>query len=130
MESGSIAYIDDNGKPEQLVGKHPIDIQRMGVHLSFVPEDRLGMGLVGSMSLTDNMMLRTYREGNPLFTNRSGPAKTAEQVVHDLEVSTPSIRTPVRQLSGGNVSGKKAKKKKIGKLMTTVGGGEKTDESN
>ncbi|MBR4458012.1 MAG: ABC transporter ATP-binding protein [Clostridia bacterium] len=103
VESGSIVYLDDDGTREELVGKAPLEIQHMGVHLSFVPEDRLGMGLVGSMNIADNMMLRTYREGPHLFTQRANPAKTAEQVVRDLEVVTPSIRTPVRQLSGGNV---------------------------
>ena len=71
--------------------------------LSFVPEDRLGMGLVGNMDLTDNMMLRSFRRGHSLFTDRKTPHHVAENVVHDLEVSTPSIATPVRRLSGGNV---------------------------
>lgn len=103
VEKGSVLYLDDNGNGEELIGKAPLEIQRMGIHLSFVPEDRLGMGLVGSMSLTDNMMLRTYRDGPALFTSRALPAREAEQVVRDLEVVTPSIKTPVRQLSGGNV---------------------------
>ena len=38
------------------------DIKNLGITLSFVPEDRLGMGLVGSMNLTDNMMIRSYME--------------------------------------------------------------------
>ena len=103
VENGSISYVEDDGRTEELVGKHPMDIQKLGIHLSFVPEDRLGMGLVGSMSLTDNMMLRTYRQGGSIFTDREGPAATARQVVENLEVATPSINTPVRQLSGGNV---------------------------
>ena len=103
VEAGSVVYVDGQGQREELIGKSPMAIQNMGVHLSFVPEDRLGMGLVGSMSVADNMMLRTYREGGSIFTNRSEPAKTAERVVEELEVSTPSIHTSVRQLSGGNV---------------------------
>ena len=75
----------------------------MGVSLSFVPEDRLGMGLVGNMDLSDNMMLRTFRRGRSFFTDRKSPRKIAENVVRDLEVSTPNLRTPVRKLSGGNV---------------------------
>ena len=75
----------------------------MGVTLSFVPEDRLGMGLVGNMDLADNMMLRSFRRGKSMFTDRKGPAKLAKSVVEELDVATPDISTPVRRLSGGNV---------------------------
>lgn len=102
-ESGSIRYIEDDGSRDELIGKDPLKIASMGVTLSFVPEDRLGMGLVGSMDLTDNMMLRSFRKGRSLFTDRKSPRKLAEQVVQELEVNTPSISTPVRRLSGGNV---------------------------
>ncbi len=102
-EKGSVCYVEDDGRREQLLGRDPLKIQEMGVALSFVPEDRLGMGLVGNMDLTDNMMLRSFRRGNSLFTDRKRPRKVAENVVHELEVSTPSIATPVRRLSGGNV---------------------------
>ena len=102
-EKGSVCYVEDDGRREQLLGRDPLKIQEMGVALSFVPEDRLGMGLVGNMDLTDNMMLRSFRRGHSLFTDRKRPRKVAENVVHELEVSTPSIATPVRRLSGGNV---------------------------
>ena len=75
----------------------------MGVSLSFVPEDRLGMGLVGNMDLTDNMMLRSFRNGRSPFTDRKPSKKLAEDVVENLDVVTPGITTPVRRLSGGNV---------------------------
>ena len=70
---------------------------------SFVPEDRLGMGLVGSMDLTDNMMLRSFRKGRSIFANRRQPRELAERVVQELDVNTPGVSTPVRRLSGGNV---------------------------
>ena len=103
VESGTIRYVNDDGSREELVGKDPLEIAAMGVSLSFVPEDRLGMGLVGSMDLTDNMMLRSFRRGKSLFTDRKTPRELAEKVVDELEVSTPSVNTPVRRLSGGNV---------------------------
>ena len=103
VESGSISYIEDDGSREELLGKDPLAIAEMGVALSFVPEDRLGMGLVGNMDLSDNMMLRSFRRGHGLFTDRRSPKKLAETVVQELEVSTPSVSTPVRRLSGGNV---------------------------
>ena len=103
VEKGSVAYLDDDGTREELIGKDPLEIAYMGVALSFVPEDRLGMGLVGSMDLTDNMMLRSFRKGKSIFTDRKEPRELAEKVVEELEVSTTSISTPVRRLSGGNV---------------------------
>lgn len=103
VESGSIEYVDEKGKRQQLIGLDPRQIRDMGVSLSFVPEDRLGMGLVGNMDLADNMMLRSYKEGGSPFTDRKAPKKLAESVVKELEVVTPGISTPVRRLSGGNV---------------------------
>ncbi len=103
-ESGSVIYYNkETDEPEELIGKDPLKIADMGVALSFVPEDRLGMGLVGNMDLTSNMMLRSFRNGRSLFTDRKEPHKIAEHVVNFLEVSTPSLETPVRKLSGGNV---------------------------
>ena len=103
VESGSICYVDDDGTRDELLRKDPLAIADMGITLSFVPEDRLGMGLVGSMDLSDNMMLRSFRKGRGFFTDRKSPKKLAKQVVEELNVKTPSIETPVRKLSGGNV---------------------------
>ncbi|MBE6479204.1 MAG: ABC transporter ATP-binding protein [Olsenella sp.] len=103
VERGSIEYLEDDGTVDQLVGKDPLEIASMGVALSFVPEDRLGMGLVGSMNLADNMMLRSFRNGRGVFTDRKAPHELAEKVVQELEVNTPSVETAVSRLSGGNV---------------------------
>ena len=86
-----------------LRGRTPLEIRSLGVRLSFVPEDRLGMGLVGSMGITDNMMLRSYRKGPAGFLSRKKPRELAEEIIRELEVATPGINTPVRRLSGGNV---------------------------
>lgn len=103
VESGSICYIEDDGSRDELLGKDPLAIADKGITLSFVPEDRLGMGLVGTMNLSDNMMLRSFRNGKGIFTDRKSPRRLAKQVVKDLNVKTPSLDTPVRKLSGGNV---------------------------
>lgn len=104
VDSGSITYIEpESGENVQLIGKDPRAISSMGVALSFVPEDRLGMGLVANMDLTDNMMLRSFRRGKSFFADRKAPHELAERVVSELEVNTPGITTPVRKLSGGNV---------------------------
>ena len=103
ITNGSIIYTPEGKSPEELVGKSPIEIKEAGVALAFVPEDRLGMGLVGGMGMTENMMLRTWNKGKSFFVNRKEPQAVAEQVYEFLEVATPSIDYPVRKLSGGNV---------------------------
>ncbi|MGN1409849.1 MAG: ABC transporter ATP-binding protein [Eubacteriales bacterium] len=100
----SITYHDpDNGEEKQLIGMTPRQIKELGITLSFVPEDRLGMGLVASMGMTDNMMLKSYEEGKSIFVERKAPKELAEEIKDDLSVVTPSVNTPVRRLSGGNV---------------------------
>ena len=86
-----------------LKHRTPRQIQELGIKLSFVPEDRLNMGLVGNMSIVDNMMLRSYRKGKSIFLNRKRPKNLADRIINDLAVVTPSDQTPVRRLSGGNV---------------------------
>jgi simple sugar transport system ATP-binding protein len=104
VSGSSIIYKpDDSGNVEQLVGKSARDIRRMGIALSFVPEDRLGMGLVGNMDIIDNMMLRSYKRGSTAFLDRKAPKKLANRIIDKLEVVTPNAQTPVRRLSGGNV---------------------------
>ena len=104
LQSGSITYIDPKtGENENLRDKTPMQIRDMGVRLSFVPEDRLGMGLVGNMDIVDNMMLRSYRKGKSAFLHRKEPKNLAEDIIKQLQVATPSAQTPVRRLSGGNV---------------------------
>ena len=104
ISSGEIIYNNPKtGDAENLRDKTPMQIRELGVRLSFVPEDRLGMGLVGNMDIVDNMMLRSYRRGRSMFLNRQSPKKLADDIINDLEIATPSANTPVRRLSGGNV---------------------------
>ena len=105
LEEGSkITYIEPDGSECLLNGMDPLDIIRKGLLLSFVPEDRFGMGLVGGMNIIQNIMLRTYRRGKGPITDRKFPRDLSQKIVDDLEVVTPDIgRTPIRRLSGGNV---------------------------
>ena len=104
LENGEILYNNPKtGGVDNLRDKTPLQIRNLGVRLSFVPEDRLGMGIVGNMDITDNMMLRSYRRGKTMFLERKKPHDLAEQIVRELEVVTPGVSTPVRRLSGGNV---------------------------
>ena len=98
VESGFIMH-----KGESILGLPPKTIIEKGVSMSFIPEDRLGMGLVPDFSITDNMMLKTYAEGKGPFVDRKSARKVAEALIEKLGIVTPSTETPVRRLSGGNV---------------------------
>ena len=90
-------------KGENIVGLPPKTILEKGISMSFIPEDRLGMGLAPSLSITDNMLLKNYADSKGPFVDRRTGRADAEQVIRELEVVTPSADTPVRRLSGGNV---------------------------
>ena len=102
-ENSSVIFTPNKEETEQLIGKSPKKIRECGVELSFIPEDRLGMGLVGSMGMPGNMMLRSYTDGNTPFIKRKKPRRLSKKIKKELEVKTPGINTPVRKLSGGNV---------------------------
>ena len=102
-DKGSVIYTPEGKAPEDLVGKTPMEIKDAGVSLAFVPEDRLGMGLVGGMGMTGNMMLRSWTSGKGIFIDTKAPRELAKQVHDFLDVVTPDIDYPVRKLSGGNV---------------------------
>ena len=93
----------ESPKGKELVGLDPMAIRKCGVSMAFVPEDRLGMGLVGSMGMTGNMMLRSWNKGRGVFVDRKDPEKLANRIWKELDVVTPSTAFPVRRLSGGNV---------------------------
>lgn len=104
LDSGTITYKDPKtGENVNLRDKTPLQIRDLGVRLSFVPEDRLGMGLVGNMDIIDNMMLRSYKRGASMFLDRKAPKNLAKEIIQSLEIATPGATTPVRRLSGGNV---------------------------
>jgi simple sugar transport system ATP-binding protein len=88
---------------ENIVGLSPREIAKKGISMSFIPEDRLGMGLAPSMSIVDNMLLKNYCDSKGLFVDRKKGRADAEEVIETLQVVTPSADTPVRRLSGGNV---------------------------
>ncbi|MCI8870196.1 MAG: ABC transporter ATP-binding protein [Lawsonibacter sp.] len=98
IEGGKMIHQGDN-----IVGLSPKAILEKGISMSFIPEDRLGMGLAPSLSITDNMLLKSYAQGKGPWVDRKRGRADAEQVIRDLEVVTPSTETPVRRLSGGNV---------------------------
>ena len=103
VTEGSITFYPEDGQEKVISNLDVAKIRKLGVRLAFVPEDRLGMGLVGSMNMTDNVMLRSYQKGKSEFLDRKTPGKLAAKIKNQLEVVTPSISAPVAQMSGGNV---------------------------
>ena len=102
-ESGEIDYYPPDSPRQEISKLSAVEISRLGIKLSFVPEDRLGMGLVGPMDMVDNMMIRSYKKGGFFWADRRAPRTLAEHIISELEVVTPGVSTPVGRLSGGNV---------------------------
>lgn len=98
VREGAVLY-----KKENIVGKSPREIIKKGISMSFIPEDRLGMGLAASMGMVDNMLLKSYQEGKGPFVRRKNARELAHRLIAELDIVTPGVDTPVRQLSGGNV---------------------------
>jgi ABC-type uncharacterized transport system ATPase subunit len=74
--------------------------------VAHVPEDRTGTGSAPNLSLTDNLIMKSYRT-EPIghgWTIDSSVARVQAQGLKDAyEVSAPSIDTEARLLSGGNL---------------------------
>ena len=97
-DKGRIFFQDSN-----ILGKTPRDIIRLGIRMGFIPEDRLGMGLIGSMDMVHNMVLKDYLNQPGIFLHRKESAKKAARLVESLDILTPSIYHPIKKLSGGNI---------------------------
>ncbi|SCP94922.1 simple sugar transport system ATP-binding protein [Anaerobium acetethylicum] len=98
VSKGAILYNKEN-----IIGKSPEEIIKMGISMSFIPEDRLGMGLAASMGMVDNMMLKTYKKNKGPFVSRKEARELSKRLIKQLGIVTPGVDTPVRRLSGGNV---------------------------
>ncbi|MGE5678121.1 MAG: ABC transporter ATP-binding protein [Pseudomonadota bacterium] len=98
VKSGQILFAG-----EDLVGKSPAEIITKGISLSFVPEDRLGMGLVASMDIVNNIVLKLYQRQKGIFIDRKPAEQKSHEIIERLSIQTPGIKHPVRMLSGGNI---------------------------
>ncbi|MCL2499889.1 MAG: ABC transporter ATP-binding protein [Defluviitaleaceae bacterium] len=108
-ENGSVTFFPNNetlGKPPEaipILGKSPQEIGELGISMAFVPEDRLGMGLVAGMDMTDNVLLRHYKRNKGPIADRKFSRNLAQRLIDKLKIATPGVHTVVRRLSGGNV---------------------------
>lgn len=97
-DKGRIFFENNN-----IIGKSPRDIIRLGIRMGFIPEDRLGMGLIGSMDMVHNMILRDYPNQPGFFLRRKASIQKAERLVKQLDILTPNVHHPIKKLSGGNI---------------------------
>lgn len=88
---------------EQILGLNPREIMKRGITMSFIPEDRLGMGLVAGMDIIDNVILKSYQNDKGIFVDRTTGKQVAEHIVQKFDISTPDVHHVVKKLSGGNV---------------------------
>ncbi len=98
VDSGQILFDGEN-----LVSKSVREISEMGISMSFIPEDRLGMGLVGSMNMVDNIILKDYYKQKSFFLRKGEAKKFSEELIEQFDIKTPGTEHPVKQLSGGNI---------------------------
>jgi simple sugar transport system ATP-binding protein len=98
--SGGRLYVDE----EDVTGQSCKQIMDHGV--SYIPEERNRDGMIGDFSVAENLILREHgrqpyaRMG---FLNFRNIAKQCDAMVNGFSVKTPSIETPIKNLSGGNV---------------------------
>ncbi len=90
-------------KGENISHLTPRAIFEKGMRISFIPEDRLGMGLVPTMDIVDNVILKDYYLQKGVFLDREPARIRAKHIIKMLNVQTPGIYHPVNQLSGGNI---------------------------
>ncbi|MDR2035243.1 MAG: ABC transporter ATP-binding protein [Coriobacteriales bacterium] len=95
--------LEDETIMEPVLGLRPDVISKKGISMAFVPEDRLGMGLVGAMDVTDNVMLRSYKNNKGPFVDRKTPRALAERLIEQLAIVASGAGAIVGRLSGGNV---------------------------
>jgi simple sugar transport system ATP-binding protein len=90
-------------KSDDITNAHPRQIARAGV--AHVPEDRLGSGLVGSLDLSSNAIMRTYRRQpiaqGPVLVKRA-INRFADRLIAEYDVNPANHDARLRDLSGGN----------------------------
>lgn len=71
--------------------------------LGFVPEDRLGMGLIRTMSMAENLLLRSYRHTQGIFLDLNDARDRSSALTDALDIMHPGLDKPIRAMSGGNL---------------------------
>jgi ABC-type uncharacterized transport system ATPase subunit len=99
LTSGSIT-LDEQG----INALSPAD--RISAGVAYIPEERMHDGVVKDFTVAENAILRTYTRpplARGIFFNFDQIARRANELVKSFQVKTPTIATPIKNLSGGNV---------------------------
>ncbi len=89
---------------EEVANRPPITAIRSGV--SHVPEDRNHVGSAPNMTITENTIMKDYREspiGSRWSINFTAARDRARELKSQYDILAPSVRTLARKLSGGNL---------------------------
>jgi simple sugar transport system ATP-binding protein len=88
----------------ELAGAKPADARAAG--LAYVPEERMRDGVVPEFTVAQNILLvenRDRRYSRLGFLRRAAIRRHCQELVTEFDVRTPSLDTPARNLSGGNI---------------------------
>lgn len=92
-------HIRVNGKAAKI--RKPLDAMKYGI--GYLPEDRKRDGIVGDLSVRENIILALQVLQGPFKPiSRAQAEKYADEYIRLLEIKTASSATPINQLSGGN----------------------------
>ncbi len=96
--NGSITHY---GK--SITGFSKEKVYELGIRMSFIPEDRLGLGLAPNLSIVDNLLLKNYKNSKGIFLDRKNARNDAEELIKRYNIKLQSLDAPVKNLSGGNI---------------------------
>ena len=86
---------------QKVTINRPLDAMKLGI--GYLPEDRKQDGIVGDLSVRDNIILALQvMKGFLKPISRAQAEAFADEYIRLLEIKTASSDTPIKQLSGGN----------------------------
>ncbi len=89
---------------EEIANQPPIRAIESGV--GHIPEDRSKVGTAPNLSITRNTIMKSYRQqpiGNGWTINFVKARQEARRLKDKYDILAPSVKTPARNLSGGNL---------------------------
>ena len=96
MNGGKIVF-----KGNEIKIREPLDSMRKGA--AFCSEDRKAEGIIGDLSIRDNIVLALQAKKGMFKTiSRAEATKIADKYIQELAIKTPTSEQLVKNLSGGN----------------------------
>lgn len=85
------------GKPQ-----HGTPWEAIATGLGYVPEERMGVGIAPGLTIADNLILKSYREGGHIVHAKRA-AHGADELIERFDITARGPKTIARELSGGNI---------------------------